>query len=969
MLPSGTVTLFFSDIEGSTQLLQRLGAGYGDVVAAHHRIVRDALAAHGGREVDTAGDGFFAAFARATDAVATAVAIQRGLAAHPWPEGEALRVRVGLHTGEPTASESGYTGLDVHRAARIMGAAHGGQVLLSAPTEVLVRSALPEGVSLKALGAHRLKDLAEPEVLFQLCVEGLPADFPPPRTLTTRPHNLPAPPTPLLGRDAELGRVLALFREGARLVTLTGPGGTGKSRLSIEAAGRLLDTLDLEGGAWFVSLAPVTDPALVAVTIADALGAKEARGRPVTDALVEHVGERSTLLLLDNFEQVLDAAPVVAGLLQGCAGLRVLVTSRAALRLQGEREFPVPPLALPDPARVASETLSQFAAVRLFIERACAVRPDFRVDNQNAPAVAEICARLDGLPLAIELAAARVRLFPPEAMLARLDRSLDLLRGGARDLPDRHQTLRDTIQWSYDLLDPAEQRLFRRLAVFVVGCTLEAAEAVSDDPALDPAEGVLTLLDHSLVRRDEGADGGPRFRMLETIREFGLGALAQAGEEADARAAHARFFLALAEQAEPHLTGTDQVRWLDRLDAEQANLRAALDHLEAAGDVDGALRLGKALGRFWIVRGHLGEGYRRLMRLVDVSAGHAPTEAWAAVRNTAGIMAQEAGDLDPAFRLLEDVIAACRASGDKRGLATALSHLGYAYIDMGDERARPLCEEALALQRELGDVRGEAVALQNLGLIASYEGRYAEAEALLLQGREKRRAHGEQRGLAFCHHWLAFNSQLRGRPDEAAAYAEAGLALAEPLSDAQVEGVLHTDIGFAALDFERLDEAETRLTRAIGLWERSGNPSGIAYAEMGQAQVLLDRGEPDSARPLAERALARVRAVQFFFGGGMGLNALGEVLLALGDLAGARAAFEEGRQYNARIRYPRGVVDSLLGLGVVAEAEGRTEEARHHLAEAMRTLGTTDGALGPRQVRCYGASLAAAGVEVPASNR
>jgi predicted ATPase/class 3 adenylate cyclase len=966
-LPAGTVTFLFSDVEGSTRLLQRLGPAYADVLAAHHRIVRDALAAQGGVEVDTAGDGFFAAFARATDAVAAAAAIQRALAAHGWPEGEAVRVRMGLHTGEPVATAEGYTGLAVHQAARLMGAAHGGQVLLSDATCRLVAGGLPGNVSLRALGAHALKDFDAPEPLAQLVVEGLPSDFPPPRTLVARPNNLPRPPTPLIGRDADVGAVLGLFRDGVRLVTLTGPGGSGKTRLAVEVAGQLLDdpALGLEAGAWFAALAPVSDPALVPQTVADALGAKEVRGRPVAEALAEHVGARPMLVVLDNFEQVLGAAPFVSEWLMACPALRVLATSRAALRLQGEREHPVPPLALPDPRRVELETLSQYAAVRLFVERAVAVRPDFRVDNQSAAAVAGICARLDGLPLAIELAAARVRLFPPEAMLARLARSgpgrLDLLRGGARDLPDRHQTLRDTVQWSYDLLTPEEQRLFRRLAAFVGGCALEAAEALGKGAHPDPAEGVLTLLDHSLLRRDEGPDGEPRFRMLETIREFGLAALAASGEEPAVREAHVRFFLALAEEAEPHLTGPGQRAWLDRLDAEQANLRAALDHLEAAGDVEAGLRMGKALGRFWLVRGHLGEGYRRLERLVALSAGHAPSEAWVAVRNTAGIMAQEAGDTGTALRLLEEVVAACRAHGDRRGLAVALNHLGYTCLDSGEvERARALCEEALALHRALGDLRGEAISFQNLGLLESFQGRYAEAERLLLEGLEKRRAHGEPRGYAFAHHWLSFNSQFAGRPEAAAAHAAEGLSLIRDVGDPQVEAVLSLDAAMAALDLDRLDEASAHVAHAYPLWERSGNVSGIAFIQATNAQVLLAQGRTAEALAAVEEALLHIRQIHLQWGTTMVLLVSGEVRLAAGDPYGARTAFEEALVLSRQFRQPRGVVDSLIGLGAAAEAEGRPNEARAHLAEAARTLATTDGTLGPRLEKRYGAALAAA---------
>ena len=991
-LPTGTVTFLFSDVEGSTQLLQRLGPAYADALAAHHRIVREALAAHGGTEVDTAGDGFFVAFERATDAVAAAAAIQRALSAHAWPAGEAVRVRMGLHTGEPVITAAGYTGLDVHRAARIMGAAHGGQVLLSDSTRRLVAGALPEGVALRDLGAHALKDFDAPEPLAQLVVAGLLADFPPPRTRVARPTNLPRPPTPLIGRDAEVEALLALFRDGVRLATLTGPGGTGKTRLAVEVATRLLDDPDsgsgLEGGAWFVPLAPVTDPALVPQTVADALGAKEHRGTTAVEALAERVGARPTLAVLDNFEQVLDAAPFVSAWLMACPGLRVLVTSRSALRLQGEREVPVPPLPLPDArstgAAHAGDAMSQFAAVRLFIERACAVRPDFRVDNRNAPAVAEICARLDGLPLAIELAAARVRLFSPEAMLARLARdggpeagtrsALDLLRGGARDLPGRHQTLRDTIRWSYDLLMPEEQRLFRRLAVFVGGCTLEAAAAVAGDAHPDPEEGVLTLLDHSLLRRDEGggreAAGEPRFRMLETIREFGLDALDAAGEAEAAREAHARFFLALAREAEPHLTGLDQARWLDRLDAEQANLRAALAHLEGGDDLEAALQLGKALGRFWIVRGHLGEGYRRLGQLVARSEGGAPTSAWVAVRNTAGIMASEAGDMETALRLFDEVICACRDRCDTCGLATALSHLGYTYIQLGEpEKARPLCEEALRLQRQVGDLRGEAVALQNLGVLGTLEGRFAEAEALLLEGREKRRQHGEQRGFSFCHHWLASNSLWWGRPREALRYAEEGLRHLGDLGDAQVEAALYMDVGHAALDLEQLGEAVAALQRALPLWEQSGNPSGVAFTELGWGLALATRGEPEAGRALTARAMANLRRTSWQWVVAFGLVMDAEVLLALGDLDGAEAHFSEARAFNARIGFPRGTADSLLGLGAAAYAAGRPDEARAAFAEAARCYAEHGIALPPRLATRYGATLAAAGVAIPTSER
>src|SRR5919199_1149846 len=444
--PAGTVTLLFTDIAGSTRLLQRLGARYPAVLAQYRTLLRASFQAHAGQEVDLQGDGFFVAFPRARDAVAAAVAIQRSLASYPWPEGVSLPTRMGLHTGEPHWTGEGYVGLDVHRAARIMDAGHGGQVLLSGVTRALVEQHLPFGVGLLDLGEHRLKDLPQPEHLHQLSIDGLPAAFPPLRTLDARRTNVPAPSTTLIGRERELTELAELLRrDDVRLVTLTGPGGTGKTRLSLQVAATLVD--DFADGVWLVDLANVGDAGVVASTIATALDVPETGGQSLVATLQAHLRDQHLLLVLDNFEQVLPAAPLIADLLTAAPRLTVLATSRARLQLYGEHEFPVPPLAVPDAQRGVPDhpdlgsIVSQYAAVALFIERARAVQPDFQVTNTNAPAVAEICARLDGLPLAIELAAARIKLFSPQALLSRLDNRLRLLTGGARDKAARQQTL------------------------------------------------------------------------------------------------------------------------------------------------------------------------------------------------------------------------------------------------------------------------------------------------------------------------------------------------------------------------------------------------------------------------------------------------------------------------------------------------------------------------------------------------
>src|SRR6266699_3451177 len=477
-LPRGTVTLLFTDIEGSTHLLKQLGDRYTGVLSECRQLLRAVFQEWSGREVDTQGDAFFVAFARATDAVLAAVDAQRAIANHPWPEGVAVRVRMGLHTGEPALTSEGYVGLDVHRAARIMSAGHGGQVLLSQTTCNLVEQDLPDDVGLRELGQYRLKDLGRPRRLFQLVISDLPTDFPALRTLDSFPNNLPVQPTPFLGREKELAVVGDLLRrKDARLVTLTGSGGSGKTRLGLQVAAELSDLFG--DGVFFVNLAPISDPAFVVSTIVETLGLREGVGQSLQERLREELRLKHMLLLLDNFEQVVSAAEQVAALLVACPQLKVLVTSREVLHVRAEHEYVVLPLELPDPKRLPDLTvLSQYAAIALFIQRAQAVKPDFQMTNANSRAIVEICARLDGLPLAIELAAARMKLFAPQALLARLGQRLQVLTGMSRDVPARQQTLRNTIEWSYNMLDEQEQRLFRQLSVFVGGCTLEAVEAV-----------------------------------------------------------------------------------------------------------------------------------------------------------------------------------------------------------------------------------------------------------------------------------------------------------------------------------------------------------------------------------------------------------------------------------------------------------------------------------------------------------
>jgi predicted ATPase len=643
-LPTGTVTFLFTDIEGSTLLLQELGDGYADALAEHRRALRDAWLEHDGVEVDTQGDAFFVAFARATDAVAAAAQAQNALA------GGQVKVRMGLHTGEPVRAAEGYVGFDVHRAARIAAAGHGGQVLLSQSTADLA------GADVRDLGLHRLKDLSAPERIFQLGTE----HFPPLKTL--HESNLPVPATPFLGREEEVDHVATLLRQpDVRLVTLTGPGGSGKTRLALQAAAAAAD--DYDHGVWWVPLASLLDYTLVGAAAAQAFGSE--------DALAEAVGDKRLLLLLDNFEHLLDAAPGLAETIVSCPHLTVLVTSREPLHVDGEWEFAVDPL-------------REREAVALFLQRAAAVRSDFTANGE----VAEICQRLDCLPLAIELAAARVKALELPALLQRLEQRLPLLTRGARSAPERQQTLRATIAWSHELLTPEEQTTFSKLAVFAGGCTLEAAEDICGADI----DAIASLVDKSLVRHS-----GDRYWMLQTIREYAGELLEESGDADAVRRRHAEHYLALAELADSERFETSA----RRLGPENDNLRAALDDLQDRAPAQ-YLQLAGALGEFWDATLQFAEGVQRLEGALVRARDDGPHTARAL--GYLGDLEVTRGRFAAGASRLEESRELWRRIGDETRLLEVSNWLGSALIQVGENsRALELFEQNLELARRLGD--------------------------------------------------------------------------------------------------------------------------------------------------------------------------------------------------------------------------------------------------------------------------
>ena len=602
---SGTLTFLFTDLESSTRLWEELPQAMKHALERHDAILRAAVEASDGHVVKTTGDGLMAVFASVPDAVTASLTAQRGLTDEQWGETGALRVRMGVHTGVAEARDDDYFGPTVNRAARIMSAGHGGQVLLSAAAAALVVDRLPEEAGLRDLGEHRLKSLSRPERVFQLVHPDLGSDFPPLATQNGRADNLPAQTSAFIGREPELKEVAKrLEDEAVRLITLVGPGGTGKTRLALRAAAGHADRF--EDGVFFVDLSAVRDTESVLTAIARATGLSETGEKPMLAELAGQLRDKRALLVLDNFEQVTAAATSVVQLLEECPGLQVLATSREALRVRGEHLLPVPPLSLPPaaPGQLSPAELERFEAIQLFVERARATRPDFRLTDDNAPAVAEICLRLDGLPLAIELAAARINLFSPAALRERLGDRLALLRGGARDLPARQRTLRATIEWSYRLLEPAEQRVFELLSAFS-GAGFEAVEAVAGEvdgateAGADPLDILASLLDKSLVRLAEAADGEPRLTMLETIREYATERLEDLPElSAAAHRAHATYFADLAHRQWQHLNGPGRDSALATMAADAENLRAAWRYWVAEGDLD---RLNRLVDSLWLL--------------------------------------------------------------------------------------------------------------------------------------------------------------------------------------------------------------------------------------------------------------------------------------------------------------------------------------------------------------------------------
>ena len=791
--------MLFTDIEGSTKLLQRTGDRYAELLRTHRRLLREAFDRHQGIEIDSEGDAFFVAFTSADNAIAAAASAQEALSSYDWPDGNEIRVRMGLHTGSPRFVDGGYVGLDVHRAARVMAAGHGGQILLSHATKRRIDTA----TRIVDLGEHRLKDLLQPEHLFQLVVDGLPAEFPALKTLGNRPTNLPVQPNEFIGREIEIHEITSRLRDDAgRLLTLTGPGGTGKTRLALQSGAEVLD--DFRSGVFFVSLAPIRDPALVVPTIAQTLALREVSGEEIADTLRAYLSDKHMLLVLDNLEQVVEAGSSLAQLLEAAREVKLLVTSRVRLRVALEQIYEV-------------QALPSSEADELFVTRAQAAKPDLALTESTERAITNICVRLEGLPLALELAAARVTTLTPEGLLRRLDERLSLLTGGPMDVDERQRTLRNTIDWSYELLDEVRQGAFEALSVFVDGCRLDAVEAVCGAD-LDTLQ---TLLESSLLRQRVDPDGEPRFWMLETIREYAGERLQQRNEADSLRQAHAEYFGRVAEEVNGLIRTPDVIAAFNRLGQDRENFRAALEWFRDRNDDERLVGLASSLGHYWTMRGQVRDGRYWLDAAIATGAGESyrVNEAlrfafWLAWFDSDDTRAEElaraisanadafGGTQDRAYacaafaqvaqlrdeheraqRLHEEGLRLSRQTGDRHRIVFASIWLGVAALRSGDHAAsRAALEESLAIGRELElpDVVGKS--LEALAETALHEGKTNEAEALFREALPIARELGNREGVAIC---LSGFAAIAARRQEWARAAR--LAGAEEVTQAQVE--------------------------------------------------------------------------------------------------------------------------------------------------------------------------------------
>lgn len=856
-LPTGTITFLFTDIEGSTVRWERHPEAMRRALARHDELLRESVQSRGGVVFKTVGDAFYVAFATAGAAIPAAVAAQQALFAEPWDDALGpIRVRMALYTGEVEHRDQDYFGQPLNRVARLLSVGHGGQVLLSLTTTGLVRDILPPGVSLQELGKHRLKDIQVPEQIFQLNIEGLPLQFAPLKTLDSQPNNLPTQLTPFVGREKDLGTIEALLRrKDVRLVTLVGLGGVGKTRLGLQVAADVADAFP--GGVYFVDLTLVNDTAEIIFGLAQAIHLPGASNLSSLENIKEHLRGK-TLLFIDNFEQVIEAAPLLHDLLVSCSQLKILVTSRSALHLDGEYEYHLMPLSVPDYKRLPDLTqLAQYEAVALFIQHARTSQPGFLLTSSNAAAVAEICAKLDGLPLAIELAAARVRLLPPQTMVKRLGRRLQLLTGGKSNRTARQQTLRGAVAWSYNLLDVPEKTLFCQLAVFWGGCTLEGIESVCppmSDWEGDQLELLHSLIEKSLLKLKDADDAEPRFVMLHTVREYALEQIT-AEDLAELRRRHAEYYLAQVELTGSFPVGAAQKQWLAWLEAEYENIQAVLSWCKESGQIAYGLRMTEALWHFWWLRGLQREARIWFEKLLAENGSRLPLETRIRALERMSGLASSQNDHAYATKLAEEALLLSQQLEDKELIArTSIALAAIALRQRDYARGVSLLEESLALRQSLGDTRGTASILNNLGNVARQQEKLDQAASFHEKSLNLFRSIGDEMASAAVLNNLAEVEWSREHYEQAEILYEESLKLCRRLG--YMWGIASSLVGRGNIAScrDNYEEALKMYRESLALFQEMDDNSGVTACLEGLAEVIYKQNHLELAIRLLTQA-------------------------------------------------------------------------------------------------------------------
>jgi predicted ATPase/class 3 adenylate cyclase/Tfp pilus assembly protein PilF len=942
--PTGTVTFLFTDIEGSTKLFQEFPEKLPSALRRHNEILRDAIESNRGHVFKIVGDAYCCAFENAADAVKAAVDVQRNLSEEKWDEAE-IKIRIGIHSGNAEWNGHDYMGyMTLARTARVMSAAYGEQIIVSNDAYEIYKENLvkEKDFSFRDLGERRLKDVIEPIRLYQVISKDLREEFPPLKTLDARPNNLPIQLTSFIGREKEMKDVKDKLRQN-RLLTLNGTGGSGKSRLSLQAGADLID--DFANGVWFVELAAVSDPEFLTSEIINALGIREEPKKTPEETLVDYLKDKEILIILDNCEHLINAcAELTERLLSSCPKLKIIATSREALNCEGEQTFKIPALTHPDPnSKDTPEQLTQYESVRLFIERALSVNPKFRVNNENAPALAEVCSRLDGIPLAIELAAARTKVLSIEKIFERLDDRFSLLTGGKRTALPRQQTLRALIDWSYNLLTEEEKILWGRLSVFSGGWTLEAAEEVCEDEVTgknEIVEMLSQLTEKSIVIYDESKE---RYRMLESMKQYGIEKLS---DKNGMFLRHLNYYLELSEKAEPELNGNDPKLWLDILEADHSNFISAIDWSTNNENTEKGALVAAALGGFWSTKGHYSTGIRLNENIIQ-SPGEIDKSVKGKLLSSIGVFKFSQGDYEQAKKYSKESLAIRREIGDNSGIAVSIENLGKATALLGDiEQAKEYYEESLVIRKEIGDKSGIADSMHSLGTLSANQGDYEQAKEYYEESLIIRREIGSKNGIAATIHNLGSLSSYQGDYAQAVKYFEESLIVRKEIGDKNgIAATIH-NLGTISIHQGNYEKARRYLDESLAVRKEIGDKYGIAATMNHLGVSFLHQGNYEQTKKYYERSLAVRKEIGDKYGIADSINNLGGVMFAQGNHELAEKYYEESLAIYKEIGNRSGIAMSILNLGHISCERGDYGQARKYFEESLsirREIGDKKG--------------------------